>query len=149
MITKTIDSDIIIAMKSKDSLALRTLRSVKNEISNTALRSGNIANEVDDVTALAVIRKCIVQREQSIAEFTKGSRLDLVEAEEKEKEILNKYLPAAITSEELAEIVSNVINTFENIAKKDTKIVIGKVMAIVAGRADNKSVSAAVIAKMP
>jgi len=105
-----------------------------------AVDYARIANkdELDDSQVMQVIQKEAKQRKESIDEFTKGNRLDLVAKEELELSIISEYLPDELTEVELTEIIKQVIaaTNAENI--NDVGIVMKTLMPKLGGRADGK-----------
>jgi len=88
-LSEKINSDMINYMKSKDSFSLGVIRMVKGAIQ---LEKINLKRDLNDEEVIGVISKQIKMRNDSIAEFTKANRLDLVEQYKKEIELLNKYI---------------------------------------------------------
>ena len=130
--------DIMSSMKNKDKDKLSVLRMVKGAIQ---LEEINKKKELDDNEVIAVISKQIKTRRESIVEFKKGNRNDLVEQTEKEIEILNEYMPEQLSDAEIEKIISDV---FEEIKPKSTSDM-GKIMKCLTpkltGKADMSMVS--------
>jgi uncharacterized protein YqeY len=95
-----IQKDMVEAMKSKDRLRLDVLRGVKTAIKNKEIETMKQLGEGDVVQVLNTLVK---QRRDSIEQFTKGARFDLVEREEAELKILENYLPPAVGEQEIRE----------------------------------------------
>lgn len=134
-------SDLKDAMRAKDTVALTTLRALKTALTNAAIESGNKDNVVEEAAALAIVRKQIKQRQDSIEQFEGAGRPELAENEKAEVAILEKYLPAALGAEEVSQIVADAVAETGASSRAD----MGKVMKIVqekvAGRADGKTLS--------
>ncbi len=134
-------SDLKDAMKARDTVALTTLRALKTALTNAAIESGNKDNVVSDADALALVRKQIKQRNDSIEQFESAGRAELADNEKAEIVVLEKYLPAALSAEEVSAIVADAISETGASSRAD----MGKVMKIVqekvAGRADGKALS--------
>ena len=134
-------SDLKDAMKARDTVALTTLRALKTALTNAAIESGNKDNVVSDADALALVRKQIKQRNDSIEQFESAGRAELADNEKAEIVVLEKYLPAALSAEEVSAIVADAISETGASSRTD----MGKVMKIVqekvAGRADGKALS--------
>lgn len=130
--------DIMVSMKNKEKDKLSVLRMVKGSIQ---LEEINKKKELDDNEVIAVISKQIKTRKESIEEFKKGNRMDLVEQTEKEIEILNEYMPEQMTEEEVEKVINE---TFEEI-KPQSASDMGKIMKSITpkltGKADMSSVS--------
>jgi uncharacterized protein YqeY len=133
--------DLKIAMKAKESVALTTLRALKTALTNAAIESGNKDNVIAQADALAIVRKQIKQRNDSIEQFENAGRSELAEKEKAEIVVLEKYLPAAMSPEEVSAIVTAAVSETEASSRAE----MGKVMSIVqgktAGRVDGKTLS--------
>lgn len=140
--------DLKAAMKAKDTVALSTLRALKTALTNTAIESGNKDNIVDETTALALVRKQIKQRQDSIEQFLSANRPELAESEKAEISVLEKYLPAALSDTEVDAIVDAAIHETGATSKADMGKVMGIVQAKAAGRADGKTLSQAVMKRL-
>ncbi len=142
---ETIMEDLKAAMKAKDSVTLTTLRALKTALTNTAIESGNKDNIVSDSDALALVRKQIKQRNDSIEQFESAGRPELAEKEKEEITVLEKYLPAALSAEEISTIVSDAVSETGATSRADMGQVMKIVQEKVAGRADGKTLSAEVM----
>lgn len=136
----TITADLKSAMKSKDKVALEALRAAKTAF--TLARTEKGANAVlTDAEELKIIQKLVKQRNDSAAIFKEQNRADLVEKEVSEAAVLEKYLPAKLSDEELTRIVQGII---EKVGASSTKEM-GKVMGVaskeLAGKADGKEIA--------
>ena len=138
---ETIMDDLKAAMKAKDTVALTTLRALKTALTNAAIESGNKDNVVQDADALAIVRKQIKQRQDSIEQFEKASRPELAESEKAEITVLEKYLPAALSADEVSAIVADAVAETGATSRADMGKVMGIVQAKAAGRADGKTLS--------
>jgi hypothetical protein len=129
-------------------VALNTLRAVKSAIKNAAIEKGGADGELNEGEIVNLIRKQIKQRRESVQQFTKAGRTELVEQEESEITILEHYLPAPLSAEEVNELVIAAIEE----SGASTRADMGKVMKILqertAGRADGKSLSQAVMKQL-
>ncbi|HBE96335.1 MAG TPA: glutamyl-tRNA amidotransferase [Verrucomicrobiales bacterium] len=141
-------SDLKDAMKARDTVALTTLRALKTALTNAAIESGNKDNIVSDADALALVRKQIKQRNDSIEQFQSAGRAELADNEKAEIVVLEKYLPAALSAEEVSAIVADAISETGASSRAD----MGKVMKIVqekvAGKADGKVLSQEVMKRL-
>ncbi|AJQ27229.1 GatB/YqeY domain-containing protein [Pelosinus fermentans] len=128
------------AMKDKESgkLRLSVIRMVRANIKNVEIDS---KQELSDDEVLGVVSKEVKMRRDSIEEFTKGNRLDLVENLEQEIEVLMKYLPEQLSETEVRTLVEQAVAESKAVSPKE----MGKVMAVlmpkVKGRADGKLVN--------
>ena len=133
--------DLKAAMKAKDTVALTTLRALKTALTNTAIESGHKDNVVTDADALAIVRKQIKQRHDSIEQFEAANRPELAETEKAEIVVLEKYLPAAMSAEEISAIVADAVAETGATTRADMGKVMGIVQAKIEGRADGKTIS--------
>ncbi len=133
-----IDNDLKQAMRSRDKLRTQTLRSLKSAIKYVEIE---VQTELDDKGLLAVIAKQAKQRRDSIAEFKRGGRADLVEKETAELAILESYLPAQMSEEKIKEKVQAVITELGVTNMKGMSQVMKHLMADLKGQADGKIVS--------
>ncbi|MFM1559947.1 MAG: GatB/YqeY domain-containing protein, partial [Roseibacillus sp.] len=127
---------------------LNTLRAVKSALKNAAIEKGGADVELDGGEAISIVRKQIKQRQDSVEQFTKAGRTELAEQEEAEIGILERYLPAALSEEELTAMVAAAISETGATGRSD----MGKVMKILqeqaAGRVDGRTLSQAVMQKL-
>lgn len=97
------------AMLSKNQLELHVLRLIKTEFMN--FETAKNATVLDDAAEIKILMKMVKQRKDSILEFQEANRLDLVEKEKAEMEIIKKFLPKEITEEEITSYVDEVLST--------------------------------------
>lgn len=133
-----LDKDIIDAMKAKDTIKLATLRGVKGAIK---LQNIDHKKEINDELLIDVVSKEIKTRNESIKEFEKGNREDLITKTKQEIEILNKYLPEQLSEEEINTIIDEVFAEVNPAGIKDMGKVMGLVTPKVKGKADMGYVS--------
>jgi len=135
------------AMKSKDQTALTALRAVKSAILLAQTESG-AKEELTEEQELKILQKQVKQRKDSAAVYLEQGREDLAAPELAEAEVISQFLPEALTEEEIEKVV---VMTIENIGAEGMKDM-GKVMGIVgqelAGKADGKTISNIVRAKL-
>jgi uncharacterized protein YqeY len=103
-----ISSDLKDAMRARDQVRLDTLRSVLSAFTYKRVEAGR---DLADDEQLAVVQKLVKQRTDSITEFEKAGRTELVEKETREREILQKYLPAQKSADEIRDVVRSAIAT--------------------------------------
>ncbi len=144
-IKEKIMADLKEAMKSKDMDKVSTLRLLLSEIKNKEIDK---RGELTDEEIYAVIQKSVKQRKESIEQYRSGGREDLVEKEQKELEILEKYLPEQLSEDELERIIDEAIKETEATTLKDLGKVMRVVMPKVKGRADGKLVNEMVRKKL-
>jgi uncharacterized protein YqeY len=134
-----IQQSIAQAMKSKETLRLSVLRGIKTAIQ---LRETEKVRPLPDPEVLQLIHSLVKQRKDSIEQFTRGGRADLVAQEEAELKILESYLPPAVGEEQIRALVAEVITQLQAYSLKDMGRVIKEVMAKLAGQiADGKLIS--------
>ena len=138
-------ADMKQAMKDREAgkLRLEVIRMVRSDIRNAEINGKN-KEELTENEVLAVIMKAVKMREDSLAEFIKGKREDLIEQTNKELEILKAYLPAAMSDEELTAIIKEAIASVGATSPKEMGKVMKTVMPQVQGRADGKRINAIV-----
>jgi hypothetical protein len=144
-IRQRLDSDLKEAMRARDTMRLETVRNVRGAIRAREIDGGK---ELDEQEITKLIRGLVKQREESIAQYREGGRADLVERESAEKAVLEAYLPAAPSADDVERVVAEVIAELGATTIKD----MGKVMKAVGERlgaaADGKVVSGFVKAKL-
>jgi uncharacterized protein YqeY len=145
-----ITEDMKTAMRAKDSERLGTIRLLLSAIKQKEVDE---RVEVDDVMAVAIVDKLIKQRKDSIEAFEKADRKDLADKEKAEMLVLQAYLPARLSAEEVsAEVKAIVAALAADLGRAVTPADMGKVMGAVktqlAGKADMGQVSAAVKAAL-
>ena len=138
MLLEKFKSELITAMKEKDKVKLNTLRSVKGAMQLEVI---NKKLEESDDLLLDVINKQIKLRNDSISEFEKGGREDLIKAYKEEIEILSEYMPKALTEEELDEIIKNAISELGATDVKQMGLVMKKITPLVKNKCDMKELS--------
>ena len=133
-----IKSEIVNAMKEKDTLKLQTLRGIKGDADMEHI---NKKVEINDDLMLTVISRGIKTRKESILEFEKGARNDLIEKTNKEIELLQTFLPEQLSSEEIAKILDEVFKKVNPTSEKEMGLIMKEVTPLVKGKADMKEVS--------
>ena len=129
------------AMKARDKVKLNTVRMIKAALMNEKIKAGHDLTADEELTVLSREKK---QREESIAEFTKANRDDLVAETKQELAIVENYLPKQMTDEELKQAVSQAISETEAKGKSDFGNVMKALMPKIKGKADGKAASNAV-----
>lgn len=140
-LAQQLTDDMKTAMKAKDTVALNVVRGLKSAIKYAAIEKFGADGELPEVDAIAVVRKEVKKRQDSVASYEQGGRPDLAETEKAEIAVLEKYLPAAMSAEEVEKLVNSVILELGATSKKD----MGNVMKVLneraAGRVDNRTLS--------
>ena len=143
---QTLGADIVTAMKAKDATKLTALRMLKTALTNKSIEKGRALEGAEE---LQVVSMLVKQRRDSIEQFTKGGRTDLADKEQAEIVILNTYLPASASDDEIAAAVTAAIAETGATSAKDMGKVMKAVMAGLAGKTvDGKKVSETVKAKL-
>ncbi len=133
-----IEADVKAALKSSEKVKLSVLRLLKAAIKNRQIEKGQ---ELSDEEILAVISTLIKQRRESIEQFSRGGRADLVEQEQQEMAVLQAYMPHQLSPEDIDRLIREAIQASGAAGEAD----LGKVMRILAPRikgvADGKIVN--------
>lgn len=141
--------DMKTAMKAKDTVALNVIRGLKSAIKYAAIEKLGAEGELDDTDSIAVVRKEIKKRQDSIASYEGAGRQDLADVEKAEIAVLEKYLPAAMSADDLVKLVETVIAELGATTKKDMGGVMKVLQERAAGRADNRALSTEVAKRLP
>lgn len=128
-----INEDLKTAMKEKDSFKLGVIRMIKGAMQ---LAKPNPREELTDDDVVGVISKQIKMRKESIKEFEKAGRDDLVTQNQKEIEILEAYMPEQLSEEELDKIIDKVFEEVKPSSVKDMGMVMKTISPLVKGKAD-------------
>jgi uncharacterized protein len=136
-----IDIDLQDAMRARNAARLGVLRMLKSALKYAAIEKSGADSELDDAEAAQVIRKQVKQRQDSIESFEKGGRAELAAKEKRELAILNSYLPAAMSQDELARLVRETILELGATSRAQMGAVMKALGPKVAGRADGKTLS--------
>ncbi|MBQ9854390.1 MAG: GatB/YqeY domain-containing protein [Bacilli bacterium] len=134
-----IQKDMVSSMKEKDSFTLGVLRMVKGAVQLEAI---NKKKELSDDEVVSVIAKQIKMRNDSIAEFEKAGRDDLVEQNKKEVVLLNKYMPAQLSDDEINNVIDEVFSIVNPSGIKDMGSIMKEISPRVKGKADMGKVNA-------
>lgn len=150
-----IQEDLKQAQLARDEVKVSTLRLLLSEIHNAKIQKGGSpagpaggAGGLSDQDVISVIQREVKKRKEAAAGFRSGGREDSSKKEEAEQKILEAYLPAQISNEELTKLVEDTINEVGATSLQDMGKVMGVVMGKVAGKADGGVVSALVREKL-
>jgi len=140
-----ITEDMKTAMRAKDSERLGTIRLLQ-----AAMKQKEVDEriELDDTAIIAIVDKLIKQRKDSITQFEAGGRQDLADKEKSELSVLEVYLPARMSAEEVTAAVKAIVAELGASGPGDMGKVMGAVKSRLAGKADMGQVSAAVKAAL-
>lgn len=147
MLIETIRTDLTAAMKARDERMLRTLRSIIAAVQEKEV-SGKSATKLDDPEVTKVIAAQVKRRAEAAEAFDEGNRPEQAAEERAEAEILERYLPAGLSEDELVSLVDRVLADSGFSAKADMGQAMKAVNAEVAGRADGRMVADLVKARL-
>lgn len=133
-----IQADIISALKEKNTLKLQTLRGIKGSVDLEHINSKAV---IDDNLVIDIISRGIKTRKESIQEFEKGNREDLIAKTKEEIALLQEYLPAQLTSDELENIIASIFEKVKPTSNKDMGLIMKELTPLVKGKCDMKEVS--------
>jgi uncharacterized protein len=126
------------AMKSSDKLRLSTVRMIRSTVKNKEIE---LRKPLDDGEIQKAIQGMVRKGEESVEQFRLGGRMDLVEKESREIEILKSFLPQALTREEILKIIDETIEETQSTSMKDIGKLMKSVMPKLQGKADGKLVN--------
>lgn len=136
-----INADVIVAMKAKEEITLRALRSLKSALLLAASEPG--ANgTVNDELALKIFQKLAKQRKESLDIYVQNKREDLAQVERDELAVIEKYLPKQLNEEEIKVLLQEVLTAAGASSAADFAKVMPLAMKALAGKADGKVISA-------
>ena len=135
----TINNDLKEAMKAKDQIALRGIRAIKAAI--LLAKTDGSGKELDEESEIKLLQKLIKQRKDSLDIYVKQNREDLAQTEREEIGIIEKYLPAQLSQEELVAALKTIIADSGASSIKDMGKVMGLASKALAGKADGKTIS--------
>ncbi|HKN24346.1 MAG TPA: GatB/YqeY domain-containing protein [Candidatus Acidoferrum sp.] len=138
-LSETIQKDIVTAMKAKDELRLSVLRMVKSALQ---LKEVEKLRKLDDAESIQLLQTLVKQRKESIEQFTKGGRQDLVEMETRQLAVVESYLPAGASEAEMDAAVAQAIADTKAASIKQMGAVVKAAKEILTGKAvDGKALS--------
>jgi uncharacterized protein YqeY len=140
-IVDQINSDITAAMKAKEAERLSALRMIKTALK---MRETELPGQVDDAEAMRVLNTLLKQRRDAAEQYRAGSREDLAQKEENEARIIQSYLPAAATEEEMSQAINQAIAEVGATSPKD----MGAVMKVVRPHLEGKTVDGKTLSDM-
>lgn len=139
--------EIKAAMKAKDSITLESLRAIKSALLLIQTEKGG-GDEMSEADEIKLIQKLVKQRKDSAAIFKEQGREDLVEPELAQVAVIEKFLPAQLSEDEIEKIVMQIIESTGATGMKDMGKVMGMVSKQLGGQADGKTISGIVRAKL-
>ncbi len=142
---ETINNDVKEAMKSGNKFELNVLRMLKSALQNEKISKNH---DLDENEIIAVIKKQVKVRKDSLKEYQEYNREDLVEGLNKEIEILTKYLPEELSEEEIDKVINDVFAELNPTSIKDMGNVMKELNSLIATKADMSLVSKKVKEKL-
>ena len=137
---KTIDQEIKSAMLAKDKIRLETLRSVKTAFMETTTAKG-ASHELSEEQSTAILHRMVKQRKDSATIYEEQNRPELAEKEIAEVEVLQIYLPAQLSQEDLDRAIGEIIVQTGSSSLKDMGKVIGAASKHLAGKAEGRAIA--------
>jgi uncharacterized protein len=139
-LAEKIASDLINAMKAKDKVVLEAIRAAKTAfiLARTEKGAGTVMTPEDE---LKIIQKLVKQRRESAAIYKEQNRMDLYEKEVIEADVLERYLPARMSDEDLLAVIKEIIERIGAKGPADMGKVMGIATKELAGKADGKEIS--------
>ena len=128
-----------VAMKSKDTVALQSLRAIKSEILLANTKGGDA--EFTEADEIKLLQKLVKQRKDSAVLYTEQGREDLAAPELAQAEIISQFLPAQMSAEDLKTFIADIIAKTGAVSMKDMGKVMGMASKELAGKADGKAIS--------
>jgi uncharacterized protein YqeY len=133
------------AMRSSDKVRLSTIRMIRTAVKNKEIE---LRKKLDDEEIQRVIQGMLRKNEESIEQFRLGGRMDLVDKESQEGDILKSYLPQALSTEEILKVIDESIQEIQASSLKDLGKVMKSVMPKLTGKADGKVINQLVKEKL-
>ena len=137
-LTEKINNDLKEAKKSRDEKSLRALRAIKSAL---LLEGTSGKGEIDEATETRILQKLVKQRKDSIEIYQQQNRQDLATGEIEEVEVIERYLPKMMSSDELKAALQNIITTVGATSPADLGKVMGMATKALAGKAEGKAIS--------
>jgi len=142
---KKMDQEMILAAKAKDKIRLSALRLLKSGLHN---REIDLKRELNEAEFLQLLSSMVKQRKDSIEQFEKGGRTDLVEKEDMELKVIQEFMPAPMSETELDAMIAEAIRETGAASVRDMGKVMATLMSKVTGKADGKKVGEKVKARL-
>ena len=137
----TLDQDLKTAMRAKDQASLRTIRALKSAIMLAETAEGRNGEPLSEAEELRILTKQAKQRKDSSDQFRANGRDDLAVGEDEELAVIERYLPKALTTEELTAALKDLIQEVGAASVKDLGKVMGQASQRFAGKADGKVIA--------
>jgi uncharacterized protein YqeY len=139
MLVETINKDLINAMKAKDEVGLRAIRAIKSAflLAGTEIGTKDISDEI----AIKAMQKMAKQRKDSIDIFLKENRTDLAQKEQEELKVIETYLPASMSKDELISELKKIIELTGAVSMKEVGKIMPMAMKQLGSKTDGKSIN--------
>lgn len=134
-----INKDLVVAMKAKDEVVLRSIRAIKSVIQ--LAKTDGSGQAIDEAREVAMLQKLVKSRQESLDIYTKNGRPELAEKEREEIEVIRKYLPQMLEGEALEAVVRSIIAEVGATSGKDMGKVMGVASKQLAGKAEGRAIS--------
>jgi len=138
---KVINDDLKQAMRDRDKVKLAALRAIKAALLLEKTGTDTSGTEIPETVEIQLLQKQVKQRKEAATIFRQNGRTELAEEEEYQSAIIEKYLPAQMTQEEIEQLVKKIVKETGASSIKDMGRVMGMASKQLAGKADNKTVS--------
>ncbi len=139
------NGEMVLAAKTKDKIRLSALRMLKSGLHN---REIDLKRELDEAEFLQLLSSMVKQRKDSIEQFAKGGRTDLVDKEEAELKVIEEFLPAQLSEAEIDTAIAEAIREVGAEGVRDMGKVMKALMPKLTGRADGKTIGEKVKARL-
>ena len=136
-INARLNDEMVIAAKAKDKIRLSAIRMLKTALHNKEI---DLMRPLNESETLQIVSAMVKQRKDSIEQFAKGGRIDLVEKEEAELNVVQEFMPAQMSDDEVVSIIQKAIAETEAVSVKDMGKVMKVLMPQLTGKADGKMV---------
>jgi uncharacterized protein YqeY len=136
-INTRLNDEMVIAAKAKDRVRLSAIRMLKTALHNKEI---DLMRPLNESETLQIISGMVKQRKDSIEQFAKGGRTDLVEKEEAELKVVQEFMPAQMSDDEVVSIIQKAITEAGAVSVKDMGKVMKVLMPQLTGKADGKMV---------
>jgi uncharacterized protein len=138
-LTEKINNDIKAAMLAKDQPRLLALRAVKAEL--LLLKTSESGGDITEEAEMKILQKLVKQRRESAELYKQQGRMDLFQQEDFEAGVIEMYLPKKMDDAELTDVIKKIISEMGASSVKDMGKVMGAATKLLAGKADNKTIS--------
>ena len=142
-----ISESIMIAMKEKDTVSLESLRAIKSSLLLAQTQKGN-NSEISKDEEIKILQKLVKQRKESADIYLAQNRDELAEVEINQSKIIEKFLPEQMSLDQIEKIISELIHKNEASGMKDMGKIMGMASKQLSGKADGKTISNIVRAKL-